>query len=64
MEKWSIAEQNFKGFRDGKSMFIVHLIADTVDDIPEPQENWLPGSTVQVAEPHGYRVLNHEGAWK
>ncbi len=57
-------EQEFKEFRNGISMFIVHLVADTEEYIPEPQENWLPGSTVQIAEPHGYRVLNHDGVWK
>lgn len=64
MKKWSIKEQEFKEFRDGRSMFVVHLTADTEEDIPAPQPSWLPGSTVQIADPHGYRVLNHEGEWK
>lgn len=64
MKHWGITEQEVKEFRDGRSMFVVHLIADTAADIPEPQENWLPGSTVQIADPHGYRVLDHEGVWK
>lgn len=64
MEKWSITEYEFKKLKNGRSMFIVHLVADTEEDIPEPQEDWLPGSIVQIADPHGYRVLNHEGEWK
>lgn len=64
MKKWSIIEQNFKDLLDGRSMFIVYLLADTEEDIPEPQEDWMPGSTVQIADPHGYRVLNHEREWK
>lgn len=57
MKKWSITEQEFKGFRGGISMFIVHLVADTEEVIPEPQENWDAGSRCDVLADGGKTYL-------
>lgn len=64
-QKFSITEQEFKEFRNGSPMFIMHLIADTEEDIPEPQENWDVGSRCDMLADGGKTyLLSNAGQWE
>ena len=49
---------------EGVMRYIVTLVCDTAEDIPEPDPTWAMGSMAQICEPHGYKILNSEGVWK
>ncbi len=42
---------------------IVYIQAKTVEDIPEPLENWAVGSICFVENPHKWFTLGIEGGW-
>lgn len=46
-----------------KILKLVHIQAKTVDDVPEPEENWAVGSTCFVESPHKWFTLGIEREW-
>ena len=49
---------------DGKNHIQKHLVVDTKDDIPEPEENWSTGSYVFIIDTQDIKFLNSSGEWK
>ena len=61
---YSIIDKKPTHVVEGVMRYIVTLVCDTEEDIPEPNEAWDAGSIAQICEPHGYKILNSEGVWK
>lgn len=45
------------------TLSIVQIIADTAEDVPEPDESWDAGSMCMIAEDHSFKILNNEREW-
>ena len=61
---YSIIEKKVTQVVEGVKHYIVTLVCDTAEDIPEPDATWDTGSIAQICDPHGYKILNSEGVWK
>jgi hypothetical protein len=51
-------------FDDNGAINRVDIVADSENDIPKPEANWSPGSTVFITETHTMKMLNNKGAWE
>ena len=61
---YEIMERTPTGVVSGVMHYRVTIVCDTASDVPQPDPTWAMGSTVQICEPHGYKILNSEGVWK
>lgn len=57
-------ERKYHSIKNGVCQFIMTIFVDKEEDVPEPKENWMPGSVCQISNPHKYLTLNHEGEWE
>lgn len=56
-------ESSCNADENGKVLQRVVILADTADDLPEPDASWAVGSICMIAETHKYKVLNSEREW-
>lgn len=56
-------EQHPVRFVSGVQLVRVVILVDTEADIPEPHNDWNPGSICMIANTHNFKVLNLEREW-
>ena len=47
----------------GVQLVRVVILVDAESDIPEPHNDWNPGSICMIANTHNFKVLNLEREW-
>jgi len=60
---YTILEQHPVRFVSGVQIVRVVILVDAESDIPEPLNDWNPGSICMIANTHNFKVLNLEREW-
>ena len=63
MDNYTITSKKTHRFRGDGYTYIVTIIVDKVENIPEPKDDWEAGSMCIIANSHDYRWLNRERKW-
>ena len=56
-------ESSLNADENGKVLQRVVILVDTVEDLPEAEESWDPGSLAIVADMHRCKILNNGREW-